>query len=171
MMRLLTMTGRTACGALLFAALWPGAAGAASAQTPFGFTVEVSLSRQAEALMDRLGEQISISAFFHGKVSATAPKQIANMAGGEGTEPGVIELAAGSATIPGAGGAVHLDGTASGIDLAVAYGQNTVNLNINVFSARLKAQDNLLDCSFFDDRLPLAQSEPVRIACKLIGET
>ncbi len=46
-----------------------------------------------------------------------------------------------------------------------------VGVLINVYTARKTTQDNLIDCGIFEDTLAKAQaSQPIPIACKMIGE-
>ncbi|MFJ5489179.1 hypothetical protein ACIKTA_17125, partial [Hansschlegelia beijingensis] len=43
-------------------------------------------------------------------------------------------------------------------------------INVNLYTARRKSADNLLDCAPFEGAVPKAADWPVRMACKLIGE-
>ena len=44
-------------------------------------------------------------------------------------------------------------------------------VNVNVFSSRRSGPDNLLDCDFFQGTVAAARRAPIRLACKLIGES
>lgn len=54
--------------------------------------------------------------------------------------------------------------------LAWTVAPDAPQVNINVYSGRRSAPDNLLDCGMFQDALAVALRAPVRISCGLISE-
>ncbi|GLS45940.1 hypothetical protein GCM10007884_39310 [Methylobacterium brachythecii] len=132
--------------------------------------MQVSLSPKALQKLTTLSESVAVNSFYYGK-SATKPTRAdIKRAHAEGREPDQIEMAGDLVTLPAAGGVAGLPGRNLDATEVAAVGSNPLRVNVNVFSARKAAQDNLLDCDLFEDELQLARAKPVIIGCRLIGE-
>jgi hypothetical protein len=147
---------------LIAAALAPMArATVTGAADPYGFVVEVSLSPKANAKLAKLHETITVSASFYGDPAPSAIKHA--------DEVGQINLGRAMAEIPGAGGRAVISGAGVRRE-RLAWLATPPEVNVNVFTSRHSGPDNLLDCAFFQDAVTAARKEPVKLACKLIGE-
>jgi hypothetical protein len=151
------MRGSGFIGAVAAIALAMPAAHAAG----YGFTVDVSLSAKAARTLKARGEGIVVSAMYSGEpVPSKASKA---------DEMGMIDLGAEDVTIAGANGRAVITG--SKVIAAHVGWVKAVGVLINVYTARKTTQDNLIDCGIFEDTVAKAQaSQPIPIACKMIGE-
>jgi hypothetical protein len=127
----------------------------------YGFTVNVSLSTKAAAALKSRGEGIVVSAMYSGDpIPSKASKA---------DEEGMIDLGNEEVTIPGANGRAVVTGTK--VEAAHIGWVKAPDVLINVYTARKTSPDNLIDCGIFEDTVARAQStQPLQIACKLIGE-
>ncbi|MGA0531041.1 hypothetical protein [Hansschlegelia sp. KR7-227] len=166
----LALAGALAGAAAACALALPAGAAAQAAASPFGFVVQVSLSPKALAKLSAISESVTVSSFYHGKASKKPTAADITRAEADGEEPGQIELPGDTVTMPAVGGVANMPARGVTAADAAAYGRNPVHVNVNVFSARKAAEDNLLDCDLFDDRLAVARAKPVIITCRLIGE-
>jgi hypothetical protein len=122
------------------------------------WTVSVSLSPAAAAKLAATGEEIHVDAAYYG-----LPRD------GEGDEIEPVALATEGADRAGAG-SVELGHVDIEQRALMKVANRAVKVNVNVYTARKKLPDNLLDCTTFDDAVTVAAKEPVAITCKLIGE-
>ncbi len=151
--------------AATIAILWAVATfapGPAEADDSMGFSVDVSLSSQSAAKLAARKEQIVVSAVWSGEPTKAARKRADEM--------GQIDLGTEQVRIPGSGGRAEITGRTVQVKRIDWVKDRAVAVNVNVFSARLSDPNNLLDCGLFDDKVTIARSKPVQIACKLIGE-
>lgn len=133
----------------------------------FPRTLQLLVSPKAEALLQKTGETIVITAQYYGqpaeKAARTAP--VAALLDEMGQIPlgsEQIELKKErSATLTGQ----SLD--AGRLKFVESDGPR---LMLNVFSGRRRVKNNLLYCEPFDERLKKAAGELIGISCKLIGE-
>ena len=137
---------------------------------PFGFQVQVTLSPKAAERLSSLSEGITLSSFYYGEAAKKPTKAEIRAAEQDGQQAGQIEIPGDTVTIAGMPGTAEMPGRALGKKEAALYGRNVVRVNVNVFSARLHSEDNLLDCALFDDEVAIAKAKPVEILCRLIGE-
>ncbi|GJD55525.1 hypothetical protein [Methylobacterium dankookense] len=145
-------------------------AGAQTDAGPYGFSVQVSLSPKALKKLTDISESVTVRSFYYGTMERKPTRADIKRARAEGREPDQIEITGDTATLPAAGGTAAMAGRGvPGADVA-AIGKNPVKVNINVFSARKAAPDNLLDCDLFDDAVAVARAKPIAITCRLIGE-
>lgn len=150
--------GRSAAGVLAPVADGTGRAGTLD---PFAFTVEVTLSDEAAALLAASGETVVVGATFFGDPAEDAGDALIN-------DVGQIDLGRREVEISGAGTAAF-GGTDLRLDrLDAVAGEPQVN--VNVYSGRRSAEDNLLDCGFFQDAVEVAARAPVVLACRLLSE-
>jgi hypothetical protein len=140
------------------------AASAAQAQDAgMGFSVDVSLSAKAAALLAAKGEKIEVWANWFGDPSPAGKKHVDEM--------GQVDLAQETARLPSTGGTAQLSGKKVPLAQIGWIANRNVQVLVNVYTARLKDQNNLLDCGIFQDAVTLARKAPVAIACKVIGES
>jgi hypothetical protein len=149
-------------GCLAMALSVPARAAAAPADTGMGFSVDVSLSGAAAAKLSALKEAITIAAYWYGEPTRAARKQADEM--------GQINLGTEDVRIPGSGGRGEITGRKVQVKRIAWVRDRAVQVNINVFSARLSGPNNYLDCGLFEDAVTVARAKPIQIACKLIGE-
>lgn len=124
------------------------------------FSVQVSLSEKARARLATPAETIIVSATYFADPTPSATNKT-NDVGQIDLGKAQVELAA--------PGIATFDGSALLQDrLGLIQGEPQVN--INVYSGRKSATDNLLDCGFFQDSLKVAASKPIAIDCRLIAE-
>lgn len=152
-----------AAAAMVVAAAW--SADTASAETRSAvpnYRVVVTLSPAAAREMATKREEIIVSASYYGEPTKTAKK--------EADEMGQIDLGGEDVRLGSAGGTAAMVGKGFRAARIVHVVGREAHLNLNVYSARRSGPDNLLDCDFFDDTVKLAESKPIAIHCKLIGE-
>ncbi len=145
---------------MVCAAALPAAGYAQPAVQPFSVTI--SLSPRAASRLAAFQEGITVSAMFSGDPIAAGRRQA--------DERGQIGLATENVTIPGVPGSAAITGAGVTEAKMRLLRNRDVKLLINVFSARRRVPDNLLDCGLFDDSAALAARQPVHINCKLITE-
>ena len=133
-----------------------------AATQEIGFEVDVSLSPRAAATLAERHEAITVWASWYGVATEAAAKHADEM--------GQIDFGTETVQLPGTGGSAHLSGQHVTINHLDWVQDRTVTVLVNVYSARLSSQDNLLDCGLFEDSVAVARAKPVEIACKLIGE-
>jgi hypothetical protein len=127
-----------------------------------GFSIDVSLSPQAAAKLAALKEQIVVSVLWYGEPTKAARKHADEM--------GQIDLGKEEARLPGSGGRAEITGRSVQLKQLDWVKDRAVQVNVNVFSARLSGPNNILNCDLFDDNVVVARSKSVQIACKLIEE-
>lgn len=133
-----------------------------SADSPFGFTVDLTFSAKAEERLASLHEEVIVSASYYGDPSAKG-KEFADDVGrfDLGTETVQVQASPGTAKITG--------NQVGESDLEWIEGRP--NVNVNVFTARISSDDNLISCDFIDGPLDdVIQSMPVALHCTLIEE-
>lgn len=129
------------------------------------FTVEVSLSKAAQARMGGK-ERVIVSADYFGY-----PSQAAIDRKVPGSEDPWLTLHRQQIELAGAGTASFPQVTFDATQLAWIEHPDQPEVNINVFSGRKSSPDNLLDCQMFQDTLDAATKSPIRLHCTLIGES
>ena len=158
-----TVTGFCALAALGLAA--PSAQVVAQSN-PLGFSVDVKLSPKAAAKLAGLGEKIVVAAIWSGEPLEKFTKQAKKFV----AEDGSLFFGVERVTIPGADGHADFSGKTVKLEHVDWVKDQTPEVLINVYTARLKTADNLLDCGVFQDQLSAARAKTIQIACKLIGE-
>jgi hypothetical protein len=127
-----------------------------------GFSVDVSLSSSAAAKLNALKEKIVVSVLWYGEPTRAARKRADEM--------GQIDLGTEQVRLPSSGGQAEITGRSVQVKHIDWVKNRAVQVNVNVFSARLSGPDNYLDCGAFEDTVVVARSKPVQMVCKLIGE-
>lgn len=135
-------------------------------EPPPKFSVVLTMSPSSLAKLRTLKEQVTVSAHYYGMPTPAAEqKKIPN-------EMGEVDLGYEEQTRPPASGRETFDFTGRTFQTKKTkwVEPGTAGVLINVYSARKVSDDNFLDCGVFQDRLELANAQPIEIACKLIGE-
>jgi hypothetical protein len=127
-----------------------------------GFSVDVSLSSPAAAKLNSLKEKIVVSVLWYGEPTRAARKRADEM--------GQIDLGTEQVRLPSSGGQAEITGRSVQVKHIDWLKNRAVQVNVNVFSARLSGPDNYLDCGAFEDTVTVARSKPVQMVCRLIGE-
>jgi hypothetical protein len=149
----------TLCAGAILAAV---SAGPSLAAESFGFTVDLSLSPKAAARLSRLSEGIVVAAFFSGLPTPAARKKA--------DAEGQIFLGNEEITVESTARSVQMTGRVVPRNRLDWVKDRKVEVLVNVYSARRKGPDNLLDCDIFEGEVTVAAQAPVKIGCKLIGE-
>ena len=126
-----------------------------------GFSVDVSLSSQAAAKLNALKEKVVVSVLWYGEPIRAARKRADEM--------GQIDLGTEQVRLPASGGQAEITGRSVQVKHIDWVKNRAVQVNVNVFSARLSGPDNYLDCGVFEGTVVVARSKPVQMVCKLIG--
>jgi len=130
------------------------------------FSVVLTMSPASLAKLTKLREQVTVSAHYYGMPTPAADKNKITNEIGEvdlGDEESTRALTAAHETFDFAGRGFQTK-------RAKWAEPGTAGVLINVYSARKVSDDNILDCGLFQDRLEVAEAQPIEIACKLIGE-
>lgn len=125
------------------------------------FTVSVQLSPKASAKLKKMKETIIVSASLFGYPTRAAQSKAECS--------GEIGLGSVDKEMDEPGVAIFEGSTYDKSKLPLIENQEPLLL-INVFSGRKSSEDNLLDCSVFQDSVDRAVKDGIRIDCKLIGE-
>ncbi|MFL1873980.1 hypothetical protein ACIKT0_01940 [Hansschlegelia beijingensis] len=140
------------------AAVLAAAPAFAGASPPEGLTIAVELSPKAQSRLAELGEGIVASAFYFGPPAKGAARRV--------SPSGQVEVPLDEIAVQPRG--------VTRIPAAPADARRWIagepRINVNLYTARRKSADNLLDCAPFEGAVPKAADWPVRMACKLIGE-
>lgn len=123
--------------------------------------IRLSYSNAAKATLTRLSEEVVVLATYF---VAASP---AGMTRSEGN--GAIPLGSDTVQVGPAEDAVALSpDDLSDIDPALTQGP--IQVNVNVFSARLSGEDNILACDFYEGDLESLRSAGIDLQCFLITE-
>lgn len=123
------------------------------------YEVQVYMSAKAQSRLNKIGEKVKVAAYYSGE-PVPAKQKAAN-------EVGEISLGDEEIVLPAEGGNARLKGELQPKKLGWVKEPQVL---INIYSARLAHQDNLLNCGLFQDTLKLARKQPIVITCKLIDE-
>lgn len=140
------------------AAATPSVAAPAPQKTAHGFDLQLTLTPRAAARLAGMGEKVTVNAMFYGDFKpGREPAE-----GADGVDLGEdminVEPANARVVVTGAG----FDPTRLG------EVQGSPQVLVNVFTARLKHADNLIDCGVYQGPITMAQARPVDIKCDLI---
>ncbi|MGE3645194.1 MAG: hypothetical protein AB7F96_15200 [Beijerinckiaceae bacterium] len=130
----------------------------AMAQEDNSFSVTLRFSNAAKRKLSAMGELVTVSAMYGGE-----PKRGAKEAGEDGT----LGLGSEDKTVTPEEQRLVFRGVYDR-KLARRALKGAPQLLINVYSARRKHQDNLLDCGIWDGPLRNAAAARIAITCKLI---
>lgn len=148
------MLPRIALSALLLAA---ATAAPLRADTPLA--LDVTFSQRALQELAGLSEMVMVSAFYFGEPAPGATI--------EPDDEGLIFLGVEEHVIWPVPQRVQLGANLATMPVAQVVAPQ---VNVNVYSARFGAEDNLLDCALVDGPVQDFVGKPQAVACKLIGE-
>ncbi len=152
------VTGRIGRSVLL---LSMAAATAAHAQHSDTFVISVELSEMAAVQLHSDGEGVVVLATYSGQQSGLGKGKV--------TEIGTIDLGSEEVELPLNGGEARLESPGMD-DERLPLVEGSVQVNINVFSARKTSADNILACDFFDGDLQNIMGSTSVLLCSLITE-
>jgi hypothetical protein len=125
------------------------------------FEVEVRLSDHAMTKLAKIGETVTVAAYFFG-----LPRAEARHLGGEMGELHVGYERRELRT----SGVVRFDGSPLDATRVSLLEGGRVKVLINVVSSRKASENNLLDCGVYEDSIERAAREGIRLHCREIGE-
>jgi hypothetical protein len=121
----------------------------------------LSLLRGLSAILLFQREGIVVSASYYGDPMPSAERHA--------NQVGQIDLGREKIETPGYALTVHVSG--ANVDRSrLAWIHGPVMLNVNVYSARRRGPDNILNCDFFDGKFQDATGKPLALHCSLITE-
>lgn len=127
---------------------------------PYAYDVAVTFTEaSAKKLMD-MGERVTVAGYYWGVPTAEAK--------GRADEQGQIPLGEDMVEIGPLNGHVTMPGVGLNTARLKDVEGGKPQLLVNVYSARLKHNDNLLDCGIFEGPVTEAQGKTPEISCKLI---
>lgn len=132
----------------------------ASADAVNPFSVQLIMSDKALAKLKQVKEGVRLLA-----VSYVAPQPGVPVAPGDSGVP----LSEEEVIIPPSSKMIAFNGRFDP-NIVTQSGQGAPRVKVTVNSARATQPDALLSCGAFDDTLAAAQTSPVQIVCKLVGE-
>jgi hypothetical protein len=159
----------TVAAAALFSACTPAAPSAAPSDAPAvmksatpegAFTVKFLFSEAALAKLTTLKEKVIFNAWYYAE-----PKPGVTIEGGD---PGV-PLGETTRTLEPGNQSITVTPEFDAVQ-AAEQTQGGVRMLVNVYSARLADENNLLDCGIIDELVTALPSRDNAIACKLIEE-
>lgn len=127
-------------------------------RTPYGFDVELTLTPRTIEKLAAMSEQVTVSAMYWGE-----PKP-----GVQADEIGQVNLGSDDINVPPANRGVLVPGSAIDPKVLERDVEGPPQVLVNVYTARLAHQDNLINCGIYEGPVSMAQSKPVAIECDLI---
>lgn len=131
-----------------------------SAKTPYGFEVQLTLTPRAIEKLTAMSEMVTIAGMYWGEPSE-AGKPRADDIGqiNLGRDDINVQPASRTVLVPGAA----IDPSVLETDVAGAP-----QVLVNVFTARMAHEDNLINCGIYEGPIAMARAKPVDIRCDLI---
>lgn len=130
--------------------------GTASAQET-GYSLSIRFDAGSAAKLARLGERVIVAAWYYGEPTAAGRRHADEM--------GLVNIGREEAEIWPVNQTVTLGGALRGAPLTWV---TEPMVNVNVYSARIADENNLLNCSLVDEPLAEARRAVSRIDCALI---
>lgn len=125
-----------------------------------GMTLEISYSPRAAAEMRRLGEGLMVAAYYHGEARPAYRRRAA--------DDGEILLGDEQIAVPN--GARRVVITGRNFLAARLSWVTEPTVDVNLFSARRRSRDNLLNCTVVSGTLAEVAGRTHAVRCALIGE-
>ena len=126
-------------------------------------TVQVTLSPQAQSLLQAKSEKILVVATYSGDPRAS--EQAQKLAD---PQSGMIKLGENKQTLNGAGSTLFQDDVIDKARMDSIVGE--IQLTLNVTSTKTTSSDNLLACPFYWKTLAEASRDHIQIACTTFAE-
>jgi len=140
-------------GGLALALLVAAAAGTGRAEV----AIDLVFEDGAASALKKRGEWVVVSAWYYGEPAK---------AGVPTDEMGLVFLGAEEVTVFATDQRLVLGGTMAGAPMAWVV---EPQINVNVYSARMSDENNLLDCGIVEGPLAEMAQGVQRIACRLLG--
>jgi hypothetical protein len=131
------------------------AAGAAQAQTQV--TIDLVFEPGVASTLKKRGEWVVVSAWYYGEPAK---------AGVPTDELGLVYLGDEEATVFATDQRLVLGGTTAGAPAAWVL---EPQINVNVFTARITDENNLLDCGIVEGPVAVLAAGVQQISCRLLG--
>lgn len=139
-------------------------AGAASdterAKTPYGFEVQLTLTPRAIEKLAAMSEMVTIAGMYWGEPSETGKPRADDI--------GQINLGRDDINVQPASRTVLVPGAAIDPSVLETDVTGAPQVLVNVFTARMAHEDNLINCGIYEGPISMAQAKPVDIKCDLI---
>ena len=133
---------------------------AVPAPAGYEFTIQIALTPRAAAKLASLGEGITVAAMYSGSPKPAYRRQA--------DEEGRLYLGDERITAPGRAGPVRITGSKV-LRNRLGWVRGPVVVLINVYSARLKGPNNILDCGIYEGPVAAIAASDSTIRCDLIG--
>lgn len=128
--------------------------------TPYAFEVALTLTPRTIEKLTAMSEMITVAGMYWGEPSEAAKTRADNM--GQinlGRDDINVQPVSRTVLVPGAA----IDSKVVETDIAGAP-----QVLVNVFTARMAHQDNLINCAIYEGPISMAQAKPVEIKCDLL---
>lgn len=133
----------------------------AASEQPYGFSLELEFSDKALSTLKTQGEEVIVAASYYGSPNRAGEKHADDV--------GQIDLGREEVQVPAEPGPVQVIG--SGLDIEnLKWIEGEVMVNVNVYSARLSSDDNLISCDLIDGPFSAIKDSIVTLDCALIEE-
>lgn len=129
-------------------------------KTPYGFEVQLTLTPRAVEKLTAMSEMVTVAGMYWGEPSEIGKPRADDV--------GQINLGRDDINVQPASRIVLLPGAA--IDPAVLETDvaGAPQVLVNVFTARMAHEDNLINCGIYEGPISMAQAKAVDIRCDLI---
>ena len=128
----------------------------------YGFTIELAFTANALQGLTERNEQVIVSASYYADPSEEGAAHA--------DEIGRIDLGTKNVQVRAEPGTVHVAGSQVDPE-GLRWIDGDIGVNVNVYTARLSSDDNLINCDFIDGPLvDTKAAEPVLLRCALITE-
>ena len=133
-----------------------------SVDQSFGFAVELAFTVDALDSLTERNEEVIVSASYYADPTPEGEQHADDI--------GRIDLGTEDVQVPAEPGTVEITGDEVDTD-ALQWTEGDIGVNVNVFTARLSSDDNLINCDIIDGPLADAMlAAPVMLRCALIEE-
>ncbi len=128
--------------------------------TPYAFEVALTLTPRTIEKLTTASEMITVAGMYWGEPSETAKPRADTM--------GQINLGRDDINVQPVSRTVLLPGAAIDPKVVEADIAGAPQVLVNVFTARMAHQDNLINCGVYEGPISMAQAKPVEIKCDLL---
>lgn len=141
----------------------PAAGAAAEAKaTPYAFEVQLTLTPRTIEKLAAMQEMVTVAGMYWGEPKAEAK------AAGRADEMGQINLGRDDINVQPASRMVVVPGAAIDAKVIEKDVEGAAQVLVNVFTARMAHEDNLINCGIYEGPISMAQQKPVEIECDLL---
>jgi hypothetical protein len=130
------------------------------AKTPYGFEVELTLTPRTIKKLTAMSEMVTIAGMYWGEPTEAAKPRI--------DEIGQIDLGRDEVNVQPANRTVLIPGAAIDPKVVETDVVGAPMVLVNVYTARLADENNLIGCEIYEGPISMAQAKPVGINCDLL---